>query len=229
MNDHRIKEYRYVTYNPGLSEVPVHIDAVHAQGPNADLYTGEQALKIAASTGASYIIGNVSRNVMDLNRPRNLNNYPAIDEYREAFTDILETKGLLDEYNKLKQPFLHLSIHGMQDSWSRDVEIGTGYGHYCSPDVKDWMVKHTEAVTANYGVDDIFPGYTFRSVLREGDVYGATGFMGFGRKMNSVQIEISKSWRANYQDTLVRFFNALIEDFKHKFDYAGNYYKAQLQ
>lgn len=206
-----LTELEYIAYKYGNPKVFANVEAIHAESPNADLHTGNIVQEVAGQSGASLILSRISRDIMDLNRPRGRFNYPAVDEYRSAITTVLSKQGFLNAEHKLKLPYLHLSLHGMQDEWKRDLEIGTGYGHYCSAAVKAWFINKVAAVTDSYGVDDLFPGYTFRSVLRDGDLYSATDFIGFGSNYHSIQLEVSRHWREKHSDFLVAFLaNAII-------------------
>jgi N-formylglutamate amidohydrolase len=209
-----LTELEYIAYKIGNPDAFANVEAIHAKSPNADLHTGNIAEETARQSGASLILSLISRDQMDLNRPRGRFNYPAVDEYRSIINEILVQKNLTDYNNKLKQPFLHISLHGMQNDWERDLEIGTGYGHYCSPSVKNWFVKKVAAVTDNYGVDDLFPGYTFRSVLRDGDLYSATDFIGFGPHYHAIQLEVSRTWRENHPEFLAAFLSNLVSTFQ---------------
>lgn len=208
---------QYLHYHPGSPDTKILTEALHAKGPGADLYTGKLVQAIHESNKTAAIVSNVSRETMDLNRPRTCSNQPAVDEYRQVISQMFEDRGMLDEYGRLQAPFLQISIHGMQDEWKRDVEIGTGYGHYCSPVVKQWLINFFNGTGLNFGMDDLFPGYTFRSVLREGDMYGQTSFMGFGPYFQTVQIEISQHLRTHYFQWLVETFTGLIQEFEETF------------
>lgn len=212
-----MKQAQYIHYYPGPPNAKVLIEALHAKGPSADLYTGQLAKAIHEQCQTAVIVANVSREEMDLNRTRTLQNQPAIDEYRATIARMFEERGMLDQYGQLKGPFLQISLHGMQDEWMRDVEIGTGYGHYCSPEVKQWMQDFFDRTGLHYGMDDLFPGYTFRSVLREGDMYGQTRFMGFGPHFHTVQIEISQYLRAYHFQWLSETFAKLLGEFQARF------------
>ncbi len=206
---------KFLQFNYGEDENVAHVEAVHPIHPKGEFFTGNLVNGISRNIGASSLESVISRDQMDLNRPRNSDNYPAVDEYREVLHRILARKNLLNEKGWLKTPFLHLSFHGMQDYWDRDFEIGTGYGNYCLPEVKSWFIQQLKQISRNFGVDDIFPGFTFRSILRDGDVYGSTSFLGFGPYMNTIQVEISHHWRRHYSETLVEFFTELIKNFHH--------------
>lgn len=212
-----LSELNYIAYKSGKSHLFANIEAIHAKSPNADLHTGNIVEEVAHLSGASVIRSLISRDVMDLNRPRGRFNYSAVDEYRSTISKILLQKQIVDHNHKLTQPFLHISLHGMQDEWQRDLEIGTGYGHYCSPKVKRWFVNKVSEATNNYGVDDLFPGYTFRSVLRDGDLYSATDFIGFGPNYQAIQLEVSREWRENHSEFLTSFLANVISAFQEEF------------
>lgn len=212
-----MKKVEYVDFEIGDPQTRAHVDAIHSQNPNGEYFTGELAQKVSGGTGASWLKSMISRDVMDLNRPRGRFNYPAIDEYRDVLSEIWEQKGFSDELGLLRLPVLHLSFHGMQNDWGKDLEIGTGYGHYCDPSVKQWFTDEIKKLSQNVGIDDIFPGYTFRSVLRDGDVYGSTSFLGYGPCLNAFQIEISREFREKNGQQLIDFFIQLIQDFQKNF------------
>lgn len=205
---------QFVNYSIGSPGVSTHVEAVHTKNPGGEFFTGELANKLAEKTGASFLNSSVSRQLMDLNRPRDTLNYPAVDEYRQTLTDIFEQKSFTDGRGFLTVPILHLSFHGMKNKWGRSLEVGTGYGNYCDPAIKRWLSGKIEGLTTNAGIDDIFPGYTLKSVLRQGDIDGSSSFKGFGKKMNTIQIEISRDWRKNNKNLLVQFFTELIIDFQ---------------
>ena len=50
---------------------------------------------------------------IDLNRPLNQTNEPAILEFREAIFSILNHLKILDNNDRLIKPYLHLALHGM--------------------------------------------------------------------------------------------------------------------
>ncbi len=212
-----MKHGDFVHYSIGSKNAFVHVEAIHNKNPGGEFFTGELADKLAAKTGASFLQSSVSRDLMDLNRPRSPLNYPAIDEYRSALGQIFSRKGFTNEQGVLSVPVLHLSFHGMRNIWGRNLEVGTGYGNYCDPGIKKWLINKVNGLTLNVGIDDIFPGYTLKSVLRQGDIYGSSSFTGFGDKVNTIQIEISRDWRRNYKETLVEFFSELILDFQQSF------------
>lgn len=214
---HSLNELEYIAFHSGSKDVLANVEAIHAENPSADLHTGSIVKKVSKQTGASIILSRISREIMDLNRPRGGINYPAVDQYRNTIAGILDDRNLLNESLKLNLPFLHISLHGMQDEWNRDLEIGTGYGHYCSKEVKAWFVNQVDKVTNNYGVDDIFPGYTFRSVLRDGDLYSSTDFTGFGANYHAIQLEVSRYWREHYPLFLTRFLTDVVLSFHGQF------------
>lgn len=220
---------QYIYYGAGVPGIKVLAEALHAKRPAADLYTGELVQAIYERGATAGIISDVSRVSMDLNRPRSNKNQPAVDEYRRTIQQIFEGYGMLDFYGRLTKPFLQISLHGMQDEWMRDIEIGTGYGHYCNPGVKKWVQHFLNETGLNYGVDDIFPGYTFRSVLREGDIYGQTSFMGFGPNFHTIQIEISQYLRTHHFPWLVDLFCDLIKQFEEDWQEHDPVKKVQKQ
>ena len=84
-----MKRKRYLLYNIGDNNMCSHLDALHAQNPKSDQYTGKIVRGVIDKINASGIIATISRTIMDLNRPRNKTNAPAIDEYRDTINEIL--------------------------------------------------------------------------------------------------------------------------------------------
>ena len=119
-------EKEFIKYYLGNTQIRTHVDAVHAVPPYADQFTGEIVMGLINKINCSGIISKVSRKKIDLNRRRDVNNKEAIDEYRNAIHSILTYLSLFEENNQiLKQPYLHLAIHGMKDTHNKEIIIGT--------------------------------------------------------------------------------------------------------
>ena len=78
------KEGKYIAYYLGSPNINCHIDAVHSKRPKEDINTKELVKAIIKNTNCSGIYALISRKYMDLNRPLNETNKPAILEYRTA-------------------------------------------------------------------------------------------------------------------------------------------------
>jgi len=137
-----MKKKKYIHYNLGHDSINGLIDAVHAQGPRADQFTGDIVSGVIERLNVSGIIATISRNEMDLNRPRNEVNAPAIDEYRATIKEIIQAKEIVDKEGKLTKNYLHIAIHGMRDDRGAEFEIGTRNGDSCSEEVLDWFLKN---------------------------------------------------------------------------------------
>lgn len=211
-----MKNKNYLIYNLGDAQLRSHVDAVHAQSPKSDKYTKEIVLGIIERTNASGIIATVSRTIMDINRPRNDKNAPAVDEYRKTISKIIRSKNILDENNMLTRNYLHLAIHGMTQSihYNTDFEIGTCGGKSCSPQVVDWFTTQLQLLST-IGINNRFPGVKAKiDCHRNGD---AQNYLGYGNGFNTIQVEISPSWRKNNQEELINFFSDIIRDFERTF------------
>jgi len=136
-----MKNGEYVKYNIGKYESNCHIDAVHAQNPDSDQYTGEIVEAVIQGIDCSGIIATVSRTKIDINRPRNNQNAPAIDEFRSIIREIVESKNILNEEQELTKNYLHLAIHGMRDDRGTVFEVGTLNGNSCSQEIQDWFME----------------------------------------------------------------------------------------
>ena len=211
------KEKEFVKFYLGSKEIYSHIDAVHAHPQNADEFTGGIVEGVVKGINCSGIIAIVSRTIADLNRPRNGNNKEAIDEYRQTIREILEHIDNLDGNGKLRRPYLHLAIHGMDDKWNADIEIGTRHGETCSQDVKDWFVNEIETRIKKAQTDRRLPGDPSKSVHRCGDQISDLNYSGYGNNFNTFQIEISRTLREHHRAELINMFSDIIIRFKEEF------------
>lgn len=210
----KTQDKTFLTYNLGEKKFSSHIDAVHAQRPNADKYTGEIVEGVFKKINASGIVSKISRDEMDMNRPRNQKNALAIDQYRETLRNILEFKDILDENGELNRNYLHIAIHGMRNR-ETEFEIGTSNGNSCSSEVSDWFKTNLLTLSENIGVNSNFPGVLSKiECHRNGDDFS---YLGYGDFFNTIQIEINRDWRENRQTDLINFFSKLIIDFNQIF------------
>lgn len=206
----------YLDYNIGLKKYNSVVDALHAASPKADIYTGKIVRLIIEKIDASGIISKVSRTKMDLNRPMNDNNRLGILEYRQCLRDIVVSKGILAQDNRISKRFLHISVHGMAKSRTSDFEIGTRNGDSCSEDIRDWFCKRLESISANFGIDSIFPGDSSKAYHRLGDP--DNNYIGYGENFNTIQFEINHYFRNNGITYLVDFLCNTIIDFDLSFN-----------
>lgn len=197
----------------GNKKINSHIDAVHACAPNADKFTGEIVAGIVKKIKCSGIVATVSRTVMDLNRPKNIKNYEAVDEYRQTIKEILQHNNILNENEKLLKPYLHLAVHGMSDDWSEDIEIGTLHGNSCSAEIKEWLIKKIKKQKLKFCIDKRFCGDISLAAHRSGD----NNYSGYGNNFNSFHIEICKILRQRYQRKLINMFCDIIISFNKEF------------
>ena len=209
-------EMKYLKYSIGNKKINGHIDAVHAQSPKSDEFTGKIVSATIKQGTFSGIISTISRTEMDINRPRIKKNAPAIDEYRETIKNILISKDILDANGYLVKNYLHLAIHGMSNDKETDFEIGTRYGSSCSAEVKTWFIKELQKLSDNIGVDNIFPGDSSKSYHRNGD--RNNNYKGYGNKFHTIQIEINRTWRKKRQLMLIDFFSEILQSFDNKFN-----------
>lgn len=211
-----MKKKKYILYNIGLDSINGHIDAVHAQGPRADQYTGDIVIGVIERLNVSGIIATISRNEMDLNRPRNNANAPAIDEYRTTIKEIIQAKKNFNKEGKLTKNYLHIAIHGMRDDRGAEFEIGTRNGESCSIEVLDWFLKRLNKLNQTYNVNNLFEGDPSKSFHRNGDL--ESGYMGYGNKFHTIQVEINRQWRKNNQKELINFFSDTLAEFDKEFN-----------
>jgi len=211
-----MEKRKYINLNIGDQRFNCHIDAVHATNPDADLFTGKIVKNVIEINNFSGIISAISRTIMDLNRPRDNSNAPAIDEFRQAIKEILESKQIIDKDNKLTKNYLQLAIHGMKDSHNIEFAIGTKNGLTCSQEVIDWFVVKLKTITTKYVVNEIFNGDISKSFHRNGNKN--SNYQGYGNKFNTIQIEINRNWRENKQKDLIVFFTEVLLEFDKIFN-----------
>jgi len=204
---------KFIKFYLGSKNIYAHVDAVHTCPPKHDKSTGEIVEGIVKEISCSAIIGTVSRTEADINRPRNEKNREVIDEYRDTIRQILEHIDILDKDGKLSRPYLHLAIHGIQDDYNKDIEIGTRYGATCSKSVKDWVLEEINKSLTSFGIDNTFPGDPSKSVHRSGDLKNNQNYPGYGENFNTIQVELSLNLRQNHRREVIKILSDLIIKF----------------
>lgn len=200
------------------------IDAPHAAAPQADGFTGPIASETIAATGGHGLIALVSRQVADLNRPRNATNAWAMDAYRATLHSGLRAAGAVDDGGSLRYPVLHFCVHGMSDVRGHAIEIGTapGWGREesASAAVRDAAVAHARDWWADSGFvssprDVVCNGelYGF-SVLadhRWGDPDDCQAYPGYGAQYHCLQLEFSRTLREQAPEKVAAWMAALAD------------------
>jgi hypothetical protein len=134
---------------------------------------------------------------------------------------MLQSAKVLDSDGSLKWPFLHLSIHGMKDHKSKDIEIGTRYGVTCSTFTREWIKKRFNSWSEEFqggkriplvALDQIFIGDKSKEFHRLGDA--SSGYPGYGHNFNTVQIELSRWLRERHPSILIDFLSQLVVGFE---------------
>jgi hypothetical protein len=197
----------YIKYSVG-SEMPnVLVDAQHAVAPRADKYTEEIVTKIVTKIQCNSIIATVSREHADLNRPPNIQNREAIQEFRETINAILKDHNLLDDSDYLLCPFLHVSVHGMLNREKRDMEIGTVLGRSCDAAIEKiftdkLLLEANQKIGKKVRIENNVElwGDNGKAFHRHGDRRNA--YLGYGKNFNTIQLEIAAWIRESYQDEI---------------------------
>lgn len=192
---------------------------VTAAPPRAEVFTAEIAKRVSVVTDCHSIIATVSRRVADLNRFPGSRNRAAVAEYRKTIYELLRDSRALDD-GRLLSPFLHLSLHGMQDRRYMDIELGTVFGESCSDDLLQWLlsrlrrwatgIQNAHRVPIVVDNHELF-GDPVIATHRIGD--HPSKYKGYGTNFNSVQIEIAHWLREDHRDELVDFFTEVAESF----------------
>ena len=162
-----LREYKILN---SKSELPVIITAPHAQAPNADKYTGTLAEMLGKQTGATVIIGKISRLYLDLNR-QEANKHP----FRKRLRKLVLEK---------KRPLLILDIHGKKDD---KVELGTANGLTADSSILNMVADVLKAYNLDVLIDEHLKGSQERTIIRS-----------FGRPkdgIHAIQIELPPSLR----------------------------------
>ncbi len=204
----------------------VHVDAVHSAKPKSDLLTGDLVEKIVSLYPCSGIIAKISRLVVDLNRLPEVENPTSVavtQAYRGAIQQILVQNHLLDEYSEeLRQPYLHLALHGMRDENDTPftIELGTRHGQSCSPEVRDWAVTFLEnhalsrEIPIEIVIDRNFIGDRSKMIHRYGD---QNDYLGYGENYHAIQVELARTLRQNYLHQVAQIFADLAREFSDVF------------
>ena len=141
------RDGKYVAYYLGNPNIHCHVDAVHSKSPKKDINTKELVIAIIKNTNCSGIYALISREYMDLNRPLNESNKPAIFEYRTAIFSILNHLKILENSKKLIKPYLHLALHGMKNNALKEIEVGTRNNETCSDGIFIWFRKNLKEIS----------------------------------------------------------------------------------
>lgn len=224
-------ENRYTKYKIANQNIHVLMDAPHATPPRMDAKTGEIANNVSTIADCNCIIGIVSRNEADLNRPPiNGENQNAVFEYRRTIQNILIKHELLSEDGLLVSPFLHLQIHGMKDrsldprnAYELDIEIGTRFTDTCSPSVEKWLLSlandWAKSVKAHknviIGANKYFRGDRTKSYHRHGD---GNSYKGYGENFHTLQIEFSNWLRTKHQSAIEKLLCSFVISFENNID-----------
>lgn len=214
---------KYIKYNKGNGYVCGHADALHAAPPASDMFTDIIVEGLINKIGCAGIISLVSRTVCDLNRSPNGTNDGGIKEYRSTIKEILQYLHIVDtHHNMLITPYLHLSFHGMKDTNHGPfaIEVGTGNGRSCSPEVRGWfeetLRKYCEEIypEVNIVFDKKFKGNNSIIFHRHGDQYE---YGGYGLNFHSFQIELSHTIRRKHLSGIIRLFTKIFTEFQSKY------------
>lgn len=193
------------------------IDALHAspESHKREFYTDEIAEQVAEETGCHCIIAERPREEMDLNQFPREKSWPAHKQYRDTIHYLLDKENLLNSDGRVKFPFLHLSLHGMMNDHSKDVELGTNFGNSCSRDILDWTFGRFQNWADSFPVDNPKP------VIMANDeneaLYGhpviAVHRQKYGHNYNAIQVELAHWIRENHRDSLVELLKRMVREF----------------
>ena len=204
------KEGKYIAYYLGNPNINCHVDAVHSKKPLVDINTKKLVLEIIKNTDCSGIYALISRKYMDLNRPLNETNKPAILEYRTAVFSILNHLKILDNNKELIKPYLHLALHGMRDNAQKEIEVGTRSNQTCSDEIFIWFCKKLEEISKELFNRDLKIVY---NVKLKGNSSKRVHRDKYGNLFNTIQIEINRTLRTKYFGEIVEVLTKVVKDF----------------
>ncbi len=155
------------------------LTAPHAQGPSADIFTGEIAYRVGAKTRAHVFISTLSREKLDLNLPSKL---AQISPFR------LELENLVQRLTKEHSEVLVIDIHGMEKNEGPDIYLGTLAGKTARIEVINLIIEAFE----KEGFEAWLAEY-FEPSLIGGDITASISDL--GENIDAVQIEINQTHR----------------------------------
>ncbi len=198
-----------MAYYLGNPNIHCHVDAVHSKSPNGEINTKKLVIEIIKNTDCSGIYALISRKKMDLNRPLDQTNEPAILEFREAIFSILNHLKILDNHNKLIKPYLHLALHGMSYT-HKEIELGTRYNQTCSNEIFVWFREKLEEYCKEIFDRDLNIVYNEQFI---GDSSKGAHRDRYGILFNTIQIEFNRTLRIRYFSKIVKVLTRIINDF----------------
>ena len=204
------RDGKYIAYYLGNPNIHCHVDAVHSKSPKEDINTKELVIAIIKNTNCSGIYALISREYMDLNRPLNENNKPAIFEYRTAIFSILNHLKILENSKKLIKPYLHLALHGMKNNALKEIEVGTRNNETCSDGIFIWFRKNLEEISKDMFNRDLKIVYNEKL---KGNISKNVHRNNYGVFFNTIQIEINRTLRTKYFSKIVEILSKIINKF----------------
>ena len=204
------RDGKYVAYYLGNPNIHCHVDAVHSKSPKEDINTKELVIAIIKNTNCSGIYALISREYMDLNRPLNESNKPAIFEYRTAIFSILNHLKILENSKKLIKPYLHLALHGMKNNALKEIEVGTRNNETCSDGIFIWFRKNLEEISKDMFNRDLKIVYNEKL---KGNISKNVHRNNYGSLFNTIQIEINRTLRTKYFSKIVEILSKIINKF----------------
>jgi len=203
---------KYIAYYLGNPNINCHVDAVHSKNPQAEINTKNLVIEIIKNANCSGIYALTSRKEMDLNRPLNKINKPAILEFREAVLSILKHLEILDNSDKLLKPYMQLALHGMKNYAHKEIEIGTRYNQTCSNEIFQWFSRELEENCKEVFNKDLKIIYNKEFI---GDKSKGVHREKYGNLFNTIQIEINRTLRTQYFSETVEVLTRIVKNF-HK-------------
>jgi len=170
-----------------LGEGVVLLTAPYAAGPIADLLTGEIVEGVSQQSGCPGLVGNISRERLDLNRAQ------AFDSgFRESIESLTQKNGVR----------LILDIHGKESS---GVEVGTAVGETASKDTVELVVeclsKYFQVV-----VDRKFKGLKHGSIITTHSKKDSNG----NYSTEAVQLEFGLKERSSFRKKTVDAISEIV-------------------
>lgn len=218
-------EKKYLKFRGGARNFYVLLDALHAapESRRREFFTDEIADRVSSDVGCHCIIAKVPREKADLNQFPTEESWPAVNQYRDTIRYLLQRDNLINQKGEVRFPFLHISLHGMRNRSSKDVELGTFFGESCSPDVLHWLLRrfrswatelnhdHREPIVIDNDRGDALYGHPVIATHRN----GYDGNPGYGSNYDTVQVELAHWLRNEHKKEIIELLTGVAKEF-HK-------------
>jgi hypothetical protein len=210
--------------------LPVVFEALHGFNNHhvkgvAELKTAQIAYWASKFSRGGSVLALLPRSICDLNRndkarrtlsyklDRKLQKEGAV-KYPDIMAKLIKSHKNFNDENGLTDTFLVVSIHGMKNRKTRDVDIGSGRGSLCYKGVALWFGRQLRRKFADIGfdykisIDRGFSGGAHPKILR------SKAFL--GPKLQYLQIEFSRRLRKEHSLKIAYLLSEIAQQFANR-------------